>query len=99
MPVHGQAMRAALGQCQPHSSVQGETLVGSRHISRVFGILWELPGGQPRIASLHCGFKENPIRVHGSCTEVSAGLQRLAVRSAALIYSIRHHWTMPNTPL
>ena len=76
---HVQGMRAALGQCQPHSSIQAEALVSFKHISKLFGIVWELPGGQLRIASLHRGFKDSTIHVHGSCTEVRGGPLRVSL--------------------
>ena len=63
-------MRAGLAQCQMHSTVQGERLAAFPQVRRLFGILWELPGGHQRIAGLHNGFKDSKIIVHGSSTEV-----------------------------
>ena len=71
-----QTMRTALGKCRPHSTIQGQALAGYKHIGRLFGLLWELPAGPARIASLHEGLKESTIHVHGSCTEVCTSLDR-----------------------
>lgn len=68
--VAGQAMRAGLEQFAAQSSITGEALAGVPPVRQLFGILWELPGGRQRIASLHNGFKESKIHVHGSGTEV-----------------------------
>ncbi|KAK9803503.1 hypothetical protein WJX73_010587 [Symbiochloris irregularis] len=65
----GKAMRSGMEQFATHSSIAKEALAATPHARRLFGMIWELPGGRQRIASLHKGFTESKINLHGSSTE------------------------------